>query len=112
MANGKYVCVYVSAKNLSTFARQIGANNFFVLFDRTNGSIYPYDGNAMGSLVQAMITSGRQNPAWFLTTINPGITVEGIPFLFDVPQETPVGNLLLLPNQGFGRVAPIQLKEQ
>lgn len=111
VANGKYVCVYVSAKNLSTFARQIGANNFFVLFDRTNGSIYPYDGNAMGSLVQAMITSGRQNPAWFLTTINPGITVEGIPFLFDVPQETPVGNLLLLPKQGFGKVAPIQLQE-
>lgn len=112
VANGKYVCVYVSAKNLSTFARQLGANNFFVLFDRTNGSIYPYDGNAMGSLVQAMISSRIQNPAWYLININPGVEVQNIPFIFDVPRETPISNLLLLPNQGFGKVAPIQLQEQ
>ena len=42
----------------------------------------------------------------------PGNTeVQSIPFLFNVPKETKIEDLLLFPSQGMGKVAPIQLQE-
>lgn len=112
IADGKYVIVYVTAKNLSAFTRQIGMSMPFMLFDRASGKDYTADAKYINPMWREMVAHGISDPAYFLMDIAPGAEMQNIPFAFDVPKETRLENLYLLPMEDRGNVPPIQLQEQ
>ena len=109
--DGNNVIVYINAKNSMPYTRQLGVSLYFGLFNRTNGEIYPFDIHTMIRLFRTMTENGISNPVWGLMDIPGNTEVQSIPFLFNVPKETKIEDLLLFPSQGMGKVAPIQLQE-
>ena len=113
IANGVYLIVVFTATNNANIQRQFwslsGMN--FVLFDKTSGKIFQPNLQAMGALRISKIqqTSGKQDIPWCLSFINPGLKVNGIPIIFDIPSNLPVNNLYILPENGFGKATPINL---
>lgn len=110
-SDGNNVIVHINTKNDMPYTRQLGLSLSFALFDRSNGKIYPYDVHTMIAIFRAMTERGMSNPVWGLMDIGPYTSVQNIPFLFHVPSETRIEDLLLITSQGLGKVAPIQLQE-
>ncbi len=106
-AGGTYVIVIIDATNNANAARQPGGGNFFVLVD-AKGREYPIDDDAALKLRFANL--GSDEP-WYLTEVNPGLTAHGVKLIFDVPADTDINGMKLLPHDGFGKVAPIQLQQ-
>ena len=53
--------------------------------------------------------SYKREVPWYLSYINPGITMNNIPIVFDIPSNLTIGNLYILPQKGFGKATPISL---
>ena len=94
------------------YTRQLGLSLSFGLFNRSNGEIYPFDVHTMIAQFRAATESSLSPPVWGLMDIGANTTVRNIPFLFYVPKETKFEDLLLIPSQGYGKVAPIQLENK
>ena len=107
-AGGKYVIVAIDATNNANAARQPGGGQFFVLVD-DKGRTYPIDDDAALKLRFANLTSDEP---WYLTEVNPGLTVHGVKLIFDIPADSNINGMKLLPNKGFGKATPIQLELQ
>ena len=106
-AGGKYVIVVIDATNNANTARQPGSGQFFVLVD-AKGRTYPIDDDAALKLRFSNLTSDEP---WYLTEVNPGLTVRGVKLIFDVPADSDINGMKLLPNDGFGKATPIQLQQ-
>lgn len=104
-ANGIFLIVYVNAKNNANTQRQIGANNFFVLYD-DRGRIYGMDETAM---FQANIIDNFQLP-WYLTQIQPSLSAQNIKIIFDVPKDAK--QMKLVPREGMGKANPILVLDE
>ena len=100
--SGIFFAVFLTAKNNSNFSRQIG-NNFFVLTDNKS-RIFNSSLKAMTDYQFAANLGGQ----WCLSEINPGITAQNIPIIFDIPKDAK--GLKLIPNEGVGKVSPILLQ--
>ena len=106
-AGGKYVIVIIDATNNANTARQPGGGDFFVLVD-DKGRTYPIDDDAALKLRFSKLASDEP---WYLTKVNPGLTVQGVKLIFDVPADSDINGMKLLPNKGFGKATPIQLQQ-
>ncbi len=73
------------------------------------GRTYPIDDDAALKLRFANRTSDEP---WYLTEVNPGLTVHDVKLIFDVPADSDINGMKLLPNKGFGKATPIQLELQ
>lgn len=104
-ANGIFLIVYVNAKNNANTQRQIGANNFFVLYD-DRGRIYSMDETTM---FQANMIDNFQLP-WYLTQIQPSLSAQNIKIIFDVPKDAK--QMKLIPREGMGKVNPILVLDE
>ena len=111
-SDGYNIVVYINAENLMPYTRQLGLSLSFGLFNRSNGEIYPFDVHTMIAQFRAATESSLSPPVWGLMDIGANTTVRDIPFLFYVPKETKFEDLLLIPSQGYGKVAPIQLENK
>ena len=100
--SGLFFAVFLKAKNNGNLPRHIGTD-FFVLTDK-HGRIYKPSTTAMVEYSSATNFDGN----WIFTDINPGITVQNVPLIFDVPKD--VQRLKLIPRQGIGKVSPILLQ--
>lgn len=109
--DGKYVIVTLEARNLMEITRQIAVNTYFILFDRTNGNIYPFDLNVMRTVAEKMTPRGGK-ALWALSDTSPGSSTLLKMFIFDVPKAARIDDLLFIPAKGLGKVAPIQLQER
>lgn len=107
-AGGQYVVVTLDETNNANAQRQPGADNFFVLFDKTNGKVYNMD---LEAPLQIRLANKTFNTPWIWEQVNPGITAQGIIFVFDVPKDIDLGNLWLLPRLSKGDVLPIPMKQ-
>jgi len=107
-AGGKYVIVVINATNNANTARQPGGSQFFILVD-TKGRTYPIDDDAALKLKFTNLTSDEP---WYLTEVNPGLTVQGVKLIFDVPADAEINGMKLLPNNAFGKATPIELQMQ
>ena len=96
------------ATNNANAARQPGGGQFFVLVD-AKGRIYPIDDDAALKLRFTNLTSDEP---WYLTEVNPGLTVKGIKLIFDVPADADINGMKLMPNKGFGKATPIEMQAQ
>lgn len=104
-ANGIFLIVYLNAKNNANTQRQIGANNFFVLYD-DRGRIYSMDETTM---FQANMIDNFQLP-WYLTQIQPSLSVQNIKIIFDVPKDAK--QMKLIPREGMGKTNPILVLDE
>ena len=102
-ANGQYLIVTIDATNNGNSQRQIGSGDFFVLVD-SEGRVFNMDN--MASWEQHG-TTNYQGP-WYLSEINPGLSMQGIPLVFDVPKD--IEGAKLVPAQAFGKVTPIKVQ--
>lgn len=107
-AAGKYIYVTMDEKNNGQTSRQPGSNNFFVILNKTNGQIYRMDNEAI--LAYRLATRSYQTP-WYLSRINPGLSAQGIIYIFDIPKNVELNNLLLLPRESIGTASPVKLGE-
>ena len=105
-ASGKYLYVTMDEKNNGQTPREPGSNNFFLVLNKTNGQLYQMDRDAI--LQYRLATRSYQMP-WYLSRVNPGLSVQGIMYIFDVPKDVELNNLLLVPTGSLGNVSPIQL---
>jgi hypothetical protein len=105
-ASGKYLYVTLDETNNGQTPRQPGAHNFFIIANKTNGQTYQMDGDA---ILQYRLASNSYQTPWYLSRVNPGLSVQGILLIFDVPKDVELNNLLLLPRQSMGNVSPVQL---
>lgn len=104
-ANGIFLIVYINAKNNANTQRQIGANNFFVLYDN-KARIYGMDETAM---FQANIIDNFQLP-WYLTQIQPSLSAQNIKIIFDIPKDAK--QIKLIPREGMGKANPILVTDE
>lgn len=100
LASGIYLIIYLNATNNANTQRQIGANQFFVLYDN-KGRIYTMDETAM---FQANMIDNFQLP-WYLTQIQPSLSAQNIKIIFDVPKDAK--QIKLIPREGTGKANPI-----
>lgn len=107
-ANGKYVIVYINDKNNGNSTRKPADDNFFLLFNKTNGTTYKMD---MDASLALRLTEKQWQQPWNLSDVNPGNSVSNIKIVFDVPADIDINNLYFLPRKAFGKAAPIQLQQ-
>jgi hypothetical protein len=107
-AKGIYMVVYVDARNLYPYTRQIFSSMGFSLLDPTNGKKYSEDVHATTGLWYTMYKKGMPQ---IVSDIPPRATIQNISFIYDVPEETKLENLYLLPLDDWANVSPIQLRE-
>ena len=105
-ANGKYLYITINEQNNGQTQRQPGANNFFVVVNKTNGHVYQMNDDA---LLQHRFTTNSFDKPWYLSQVNPGLSVQGVILIFDVPKDVELSDLLLLPRESMGNTSPIQL---
>ena len=105
--NGRYVVVVIDDQNNGTETRQPAPEGFFVLYNKQTGATYKMDGEA--NLALRMSTKDWNGP-WYLSEVNPGLSVSGISLFFDVPKDVQISDLKFLPKDGFGKAKPIQLQ--
>ena len=48
------------------------------------------------------------NGAWYLSEVNPGLSVQNVTFIFDIPKDAK--GLKLIADKGVGKVPPILLQ--
>lgn len=107
-ASGKYLYVTMDEQNDGQSQRQPGSNNFFIIVNKTNGQVYQMDNEA---ILQYRLATKSFNMPWYLSQVNPGLSVQGIILIFDVPKDVELNALLLLPRESVGNASPVQLGE-
>ena len=112
-AKGKFIIVTVNELNKSNTQRIPGqvenGHYFFVLVNTDSGNTYSIAPEAMLAIHNQKIMSGNLNSLWYLSQINPGMNAEDIVYVFDVPKDDNLTNLVLLPTDSFGDVSPVKL---
>lgn len=107
-ASGVFLIVTIDATNNANTQRQIGAQNFFMLFD-DKGRRFNMNDKAMMDDRGSQIFNGGANAPWYLSQIGPSLSVQGIKIIFDIPKDAK--NLKLVPQQGLGKANPVLVKE-
>ena len=107
-ASGMYIILSMDAQNNGNSARQPGSRDFYSIVDTSNGRVFKMDDNAMMSLRFA----DRSHGDWYLTEVNPGNKARDFAIVWDIPEDTDINNLVLLPTQSNGNVTPIKLQIQ
>lgn len=104
-ARGEYLVVTIDDTNNGAQTRQPGAQQFFCVYDKTNGKVYRMDDEA--NLADQLSTFSTGD--WFLSEVNPGLSVQNVKLYFDIPKDTSIDNMKFIPSKGFGKVSPVQL---
>lgn len=107
-ANGEFLIIMIDATNNGKNSKTINDDIKFVLFDES-GREFESNTNAMvekNSEIRRKFNIAE--PAWYLSKINPGLTLQNIPIIFDVPKD--IKNIKFLPQNGYGKVNPIKLR--
>ena len=106
-AGGRYVVLVLDDKNNGTETRQPAPVGFFILFNTKTGATYKMDDDAS---LQLRLSTKDWQGAWYLSEVNPGLSVSGVHLFFDVPKDVPISDLKFLPSAGFGQAKPVQLQ--
>ena len=109
-ANGQFLLVTLDETNKGTETREPGSGEvhyFFKVVDTKNGSVYTPNDQAM--LALRMAKMDFKSP-WYLSKVSPGTSVSGVTFIFDIPKDADLSNLVLMPIFAVDDVSPIKLQ--